>query len=134
LGGIGLMVWRQAEQAVDASSVHQVGAHQPGEGKWGFHRKLGGLRKAQQQESNKGYGDLSADGVFTGPEEMANFQGLFDPAEEQFDGPAALVEIGDLGRSIEVVAQDAQNLAALELDPNLADRLVEQVAPALGVQ
>jgi hypothetical protein len=59
---------------------------------------------------------------------------LFDPAEEQFDGPAALVEIGDLGRSIEVVAQDAQNLAALELDPNLADRLVEQVAPALGVQ
>ena len=45
---------------------------------------------------------------------MADFQRLLDPAEEQLDLPAALVELGDLlGGGVEVVGEDAQRLAGL---------------------
>src|SRR3546814_8931756 len=54
--------------------------------------------------------------------------------EEQLDGPAALVEVGDLlSRGIEVVAQDAQDLAGLDPDPNLANRVAEGILAALGL-
>ena len=127
-------IWCKVQQTVDTSSVHQVGAHQPGESERRLHRRLSGLGKTQQQESNQRHGDLDADGVFAGSEKMADLQGLLDPAEEQLDRPAALVEIGDLlCRRLQIVAQDAQNLAAVELDPHLAHRLAERVAPGLGV-
>ena len=42
---------------------------------------------------------------------MTDFEGVLDPAEEQFDLPATLVKFGDLvGRSIEIVGDDAQIL------------------------
>jgi hypothetical protein len=47
---IRLWIWGKVQQAVDASSVHQVGAHQPGESERRLHRRLSGLGKTQQQE------------------------------------------------------------------------------------
>jgi hypothetical protein len=64
---------------------------------------------------------MNAHGIFAGAEKAANFTGLLDPAEEELDRLAPLVEFGDLARrSIEVVAQDAQHLAGVELGPDLA--------------
>ena len=68
------------------------------------------------------------------PRKWRDLKGLLDPAEEQLDGPAALVEVGDLlGGGIEVVAEDAQHLAALGLDPDLAYGVAHGVAPAPGL-
>jgi hypothetical protein len=45
---------------------------------------------------------LDAHGVLRGAQELGDFEDLLDPAEEQLDGPAALVEVGDfLGAGIE---------------------------------
>src|SRR6267142_4834735 len=82
LRGIGLWIWCKVQQAVDTSSVHQVGAHPPGESERRLHCRLSGLGETQQQESDQRHGDLDADGVFAGSEEMADLQGLLDPAEE----------------------------------------------------
>ncbi len=49
------------------------------------------LGHTQEQEGDEDDGDLDAYGVLGGAEEMADFQGLLDPAEEQFDRPASLV-------------------------------------------
>jgi hypothetical protein len=51
-----------------------------------------------QQVSNEGDGDLDTHGVFGVAEEVSDFEVLFDPTEEQLDGLAAFVEIGDLPR------------------------------------
>src|SRR6476661_9052292 len=86
---------------------------------------------AQQQISDQGDDDLNAHGVLGGTEEAGDPEGLLDPAEEQLDGPAALVEPGDvLGGGVEVVAEEAQDLAGLGLDADLAHRVLERVAAA----
>src|SRR5207245_3570189 len=77
-------------------------------------------------------GDLDAHGVLAGAEKAADLEGLLDPAKDQLDRPSARVEIGNLlGRGVEIVRQDAQHLAAIELDADLAHRVLEEVvAPA----
>lgn len=77
---VGRRFW-WVEQVVQVASVHQVGADEAGEGERTFDELLGGLGHPQQQEGDQGDGDLNADGVFAGAEEMADFQGLLDPAE-----------------------------------------------------
>jgi hypothetical protein len=48
--------------------------------------------------------------------------------EEQLDRPAALIEIGDfLGGGVEVVAEDGQHLAGVELDAHFAHRILKRV-------
>jgi hypothetical protein len=73
--------------------------HQPGIGQRRLHRRLGGLGQTQQQEGDQGDGDLDADGIFAAPEEMADFQGLLDPAEEQRPAPAQVLCPASLARS-----------------------------------
>jgi hypothetical protein len=84
------------KQTVEAPAMHQIGAHEPGEGEWAGDRVLRCLSHAQQQKGDQGDGDLDAHGVFAGAEKAADLEALLDPAEEQFDRPAALVELGDL--------------------------------------
>src|SRR5713101_8969167 len=99
--------------------MHEVGANQPCEGQRASDGFLGLLSEAEQQEGYESAGDLDAHGILGGAEEAGDLEDLLDPAEEQLDGPAALVEVGDLlGSGIEVVAEDAQHLAGLGLDPD----------------
>ena len=109
--------------------MHEILEHEADEGERALDDRLVGLGDAQQEKGDQGDRDLDAHGIFGRAEEMADLQGLLDETEEQFDGPAALVEIGDLpGRGIEVVGQDAQYLARVGSDGDLAHRIAERVA------
>jgi hypothetical protein len=111
--GIELRGVFRLEQAVEAAAVHEVGTNQSGEGQGTRDGFLGGLSEAKQQEGYEGGdGDLDSHGILGGSEETGDLENLLDPAEEQLDGPAAFVEVGDLlGGGIEVIAEDAQHLA-----------------------
>ena len=92
---------------------------------------MSGLNEPEQQEGDERDGDLDAHGVLRGAEEVPHLEGLLDPAEEQFDGPTSLIEIGDLlGGGVEIVAQDAQHLAGLGLDADFADWVLEGIDAA----
>ena len=70
------------------------------------------------QEGDERDDDLGAHRVLGGSEEEADLEGLFDPPEEQFDRPATFVKVGDLlCARCQVVGEDAQDLAGLDLHP-----------------
>src|SRR5664279_2263628 len=87
---------RGVDQVVDGAAVHEVGADQSGEGKRTFVNFLGYLSKAEQQEGDQCNDDLDADRILVGADEVSDPQSLLDPAEEQLDGPAPAVQVGDL--------------------------------------
>src|SRR3974390_1308726 len=82
-------------EATDRPSMHEVGADGAGEGERGLDDNLSLLRQAQEQEGDERHGELDADGVLAAAEEPPDLKGLLDPAEEQLDLPAALVERRD---------------------------------------
>src|SRR5690242_19577790 len=82
-----------SEEAVDSAPDHEVCSDQPGEGERAFDGTLSGVGQSQQQEGDEGDSDLDADGIFGSAEEFLELEYLFDPAEEQLDGPSPLVEI-----------------------------------------
>src|SRR5215471_20223573 len=84
------------QQAIDGPPVHQIGAHQPDEGERAVNDFLSSLRQAQQQEGDQGDGDLDLDGILAGAKKAGDLEDLLDPAKEQLDCPASLVEPGDL--------------------------------------
>src|SRR3990167_8635418 len=132
-------IWGWFEELIDGAQVHDVCADESCEGEWAEGYLAGVLDEAQQQVGDQGAGDLDTDGVLRSADEVLDLQGLFDPAEEQLDGPAAFVEVGDLlGGGIQIVGDDAQGLAVVEGDANLADRVAEGVlaggGQALGQQ
>ena len=113
--------------------MHEVGPDEAGEGQWTAGGLGGCLRQAQQQIGDQGHGDLDTDGVLASAEEVFDLEGLFDPAEEQLDGPAAFVEVGDLlGGSVQVVGGDPQLLAVLEHHADLPQGVLEGVLAAFG--
>ncbi len=58
---------------------------------------------------------------------------LLDPAEEQLDLPALLVEVCDLfGRCVEIIGDDAQHLAGVDDHANLPDRHLQRIVAAVG--
>ena len=80
--------------------MHEIGAEEADESEEAGDAALGGMGHAQEHEGDEGDGDLNAHGVLGGSEEAADFEGVLDPAEEQFDLPAPFVEFGDvLGRA-----------------------------------
>jgi len=81
---------RWIEQAIDSASVHQVSAHEAGEGEQTLDGCLRCIGEAQQQKRDEGDGDLDADGIFGHAEEVLDLQGLLDPAKEQLDTPYML--------------------------------------------
>ena len=72
--------------------MHEIGAHEPGEGDRAGDGTLGGLRQAEQQKGEQRHRDLDANGVLGSSEEAGDLQRLLDPAEEEFDCPATPVE------------------------------------------
>jgi len=114
--------------------VHQVGGNQAGKGEWASHCLLRRLRQAQQLKGDQSDSNLNANRVFRGADKAGDFECLLDPAEEQFDGPSSLVQIGDdLGWSGQVIGHDPQDLAAVDDDPQLADVFVERVLAVIGL-
>ena len=108
--------------------MQEVGPDQSGEHGRTRDGALCGLSHAQQQEGDEGYSDLDADGILGGADEARDLEGLLDPTEEQFDGPASAVEFGDLlGAGIEVVGQDTQHLSGLGRDADLAYRVLHWI-------
>ena len=123
-----MLAWRAGplwlEEGADVSFVHEVGTDETGEGEWAGHGILGGLGQSQDQEGDEGDGDLSTNGILGGSEEAGDLEGLLDPAKEQLDCPSQFVEIGDLlSWRGEIVGEDAQDFAGIDLDAQFADRL-----------
>ena len=83
-------------QGVDVAPVQQMDADAADELEQIGHCLLPGVRQSQQQERDQCDGHLNAHRVLGGADEALDLQALLDPAEEQFDLPALLVEIGDL--------------------------------------
>ena len=57
---------RRIEQAIDWASVHQVGAHETGEGEQALDGGLCGIGEAEEEKGDEGDRDLNAHGVFRG--------------------------------------------------------------------
>ena len=111
--------------------MHEIDAHQSGEGERALDKALSRLCQAQQQEGDQRDGDLDADGVFGSSEEARDLECLLDPAKEQLDCPAPLVELGNLLRGgIEIVGEDAQHLAGISFDAHLAHRIADALPGA----
>jgi hypothetical protein len=122
-------------QAIETPAMHEIGADQSGKDERPFGGVLRVLGETEQQKGDHRDGDLDSHfmfGMFGGAEKAADFEGLLDPAE--LDRPAPPVERGDLyGRSIEVVGENAQHLAGIELDANLAYRILQSRAPIFSM-
>lgn len=88
------LVWicrrRGREKLANGPAVHQIGFDQPGEGERAFHDLVGIVNQPQQQEGDHRHRDLDANRRFAGSKEVVDLEGLFDPAEEQLDGPTPL--------------------------------------------
>ena len=125
---------RWSEQTVDRASVHEIGSDEARECDEACDVALQGMGHAQEQERDECNCYLNAYGVFRSAEEVADFKGVLDPSEEQFDLPAPLVEVGNhVGGSIEIVGDDAQNLAALGTHAHFANGVAEWVFTASGL-
>src|SRR5690348_7780725 len=121
------------EQVSEGAADEEVGAHEEQDVAGGTWRLLAVLGEAHQQVGDERDGDLGADGVLGGAGEAADPEVLLDPLEEQLDLPALLVEGGDLlGRAVEVVGEQAQQLAAVDADGDGAALALERIAPAAG--
>ena len=108
-------------EVVDRSELHQIGADEAGESEQAFDRVLRSMSQTQQQIDDERDSDLGAHGVLSGAEEVVDFESVLYPTEEQLDVPPLLVEVGDgLSRGIEIVGDDAQNLASVEPHVDLA--------------
>src|SRR5437016_5640700 len=95
---------------IDRPAVHEVGTDQSGEDDRTLNVFLSSLGQAQQQKGDECDRNLDAYGILRGADEAGDLEGLLDPAEEQLDGPASAVEIGDLlCASIEIIRQNAQH-------------------------
>lgn len=113
--------------------MHEVGADQPCEGERPFGEAVGLTGEAQQQVGDQGHRDLDADSVLARADEVLDLQGLFDPTEEQLDGPAPLVQVGDLaGRRLRIVGENTQHLAVFVLHLHLAHLDRQRVPAAPG--
>ena len=93
-------------QVCKRPQVHEIGADEADEGEQTGGRSAGRGRQSQHQKDDQGDGDLDTDGILAGAEEALDLEVLLDPAEEQLDLPAGLVEGCDVGGGrVEIVAE-----------------------------
>src|ERR1700722_6948118 len=114
-------------------SVHQIGAHESNELEEArtVFRDL--LQHAQHEMDDEGDGDLDAHGVFRSSDEFRDPQRLLHQPEEQLNPPSALVEVGDLlRRRVEIVGEQAQGLAGLGLNHDLAHPILHRIAAVIA--
>src|SRR6266851_1005611 len=78
---------------------------------------------AQQEVGDHGGQQLQADGVGVAAEEGRDLEMLLEPAEQQLDLPACLVEAADLdGRALEVVGEEGDLGSVVAPQANAAHR------------
>src|SRR6266446_1877765 len=78
---------------------------------------------AQQQIGDHGGEELQSDGIGVASEEGPDLEMLLDPAEQQLDLPARLVEAGDVdGGALEVVGQQSELGSVVAPQANAAHR------------
>src|SRR5438105_4117308 len=91
------------------------------------------MGQAQQHKSDKRYDDLNANSVLGGSKEVADFEGLFDPSEEEFDCPSPLVQVSNLLRTCaQVIGKDAQFLASLDNNPDFSHQPRHRILTRCG--
>src|SRR6187455_99476 len=84
---------------------------------------VGACGDAQQEVGDHRGEDLQTNRVVAVAEEPADSEMLLDPAEQQFDLPAALVERGDLDcGALEIIGQQRDPAAAVALDLDASQR------------
>ena len=83
------LFWRRRwlKEIADRSSLHEVGADEPGEGKRTFDDFVSLVSEAQKHESNQRNRNLNAHRILGRSEEALDLQGLLYPAEEQLESP-----------------------------------------------
>src|SRR6185437_221831 len=104
----GVDIWRALDLG-ERLSHEEAGGDQVGETdcRQGNAAIAGG--DAQQEIGDHAGDDLEADGVWRAAEEFAQLEMLLDPAEQELDLPAQLVERGDLeGRAVEIVGDEGK--------------------------
>ena len=67
-------LWRRMEQVVEGSAMHEVATNQSGKDGLTWNRFLGGLGKAQQQESDQRDGNLDTHGILGGADKRVIFR------------------------------------------------------------
>ena len=84
---------------------------------------MGCLSQAQEKERDESDSDLNAHGILGRSEEVADFEGVLDPAKEQLDLPSALVECGNgLCGRLQIVCRDAKDLCLIGENGDLTTR------------
>ena len=112
---------RRMSEIFDRADVHEVGSDEPGEREQACLGQLRPVSDPEDEESDQRDGDLRLDCVLAGAEKALDLEVLLDPAEEQLDLPASLVELGDaLGRRLEIVGEEPQCAAGVDDDGDLA--------------
>ena len=127
--------WR-IEQSVDRPAVHEIVGDEAGEGEQALHVVLQAMGHADQQKGDQSDCDLNTDGIFRSSEEVPDFEGVLDPAKEQFDLPPPLIKFGDfVGRMrLPLVAAGEPFIAGFGVDPQLqvSRRLVHKTRSVQG--
>ena len=128
--------WRGSRllQAGEVSSMHKVRAYESR----GLEQGLIILRhlsqQAQQQKGDQRDGDLNPHGILGAADEMGDFQGLLQNAEEQFDLPSSLVEVGDFfGGRVQIIGQNPQGPSSLHRHDDLAHRDLHRIFAVFGL-
>ena len=113
--------------------MHKIRPDESGEGERALDDFVGIVGQTQQQKGDEGYGNLNANRIFGGSQEVADFQSLFDPSKEQLDSPSTLVQIGDFLRARgQIIGQDAQHLAGVDYDLDLAHETRHRISAGRG--
>ena len=131
LAGVG--GWRSVDFS-DRPSQKQALADEFGEAQRRHGEAMKTRRDAQQHIGDHGGEDLQADGVFVPAEELADAQMLLDPAKQQFDLPAALVEGGDFDGGARQIVGDECERSAFVAFRRLSSVLAGQPNSSVGVQ
>ena len=140
VNALGMILHRQflwyggiSTQFGERSAMHDVCPHQTGELRAAVDYPLLIMGQPDQHKRDQRHRDLNAHRVLRRAVEVPHLQSLFDPAEEQLDRPAALVECCDLpGWCIQIVSQDAQHRPGFSRDLDLAHRVIHRVTAAVG--
>src|ERR1700720_1001125 len=115
--------WRRLVDFSDWPSHEQALADEFGEAQRGHFDAIYARREAQEQIGDHCGEDLQANSVLVGAEERADIEMLLDPAKQQFDLPAALVQGRDLDRRpLEIIGDERDRSTLVALDANTSQR------------
>src|ERR1700688_718802 len=117
--------WWRPVDFCDRTSHEQALAYQFGEAEIQHFQGVQTPREAQKQIGNHRGEDLQADGVVVFAHELAKIEMLLDPAEQEFDLPAALIESCNLDcRAFEIIGDESDHSAFVtpDLDASQWDR------------